>query len=66
MDFQHSFLISNANITAKLRWHAPQSQAALTGYRVVWGTALEDDDGINPQLDHSKALTKVISRVSGI
>jgi hypothetical protein len=85
-NFQHSFLISQANITARLRWrpplpsppgtHAPSPP--VTGYRIVWGTALEAgmerggggdgheevDREMHPQLDHSKALTKVLGRVS--
>lgn len=61
INFQHTFLISNADITARISWEAPgPSESPVTGYRLVWGKAI--DTHISA-MDVATALTKVLSRV---
>lgn len=61
INFQHTFLISNADITARISWEAPgPSESPVTGYRLVWGKAI--DTHISA-MDVTTALTKVLSRV---
>ena len=56
----HTFLIVNTNITAKLMWHQPVSDAQVTGYRLVWGQVVPGKQ----VLDSETALTKVLGQAS--
>jgi hypothetical protein len=58
----HSFLIKNTNITARISWRHPQSDAPIQGYRIIWGQLLHNTDDVN--MDKKTALTKVLSKGS--
>ena len=36
-NIEHSFIIVNTNITARISWRPPLSDAPLNGYRFIWG-----------------------------
>ena len=65
-----TFVISRGNITARLSWQHPATEAPITGYRVQWGEMLLDfgvgdsDSNLNPILDGNTAYYKVLSQVS--
>ena len=56
----HTFLIIDTNITAKLMWHQPVSEAPISSYRLVWGLA---DEKPSQEMDADTALTKVLGQV---
>ena len=59
----HTFLIKQTNITARVNWREPASDAPITGYRVIWGQTVESpDDSAQLLMDQDTALTKVLSK----
>ncbi|XP_064638627.1 anosmin-1-like isoform X2 [Lineus longissimus] len=69
VDLVSKFLITNRNITALITWKEPYSDRPITGYRIVWGSRLEEPSGFPsfhnrdlPIIDKNTELTKVIPR----
>ncbi len=60
---QHSFLIVHTNITAKISWRAPLSDAPIMGYRIIWGQLLQNPNDGQATMDTKTALTKVLTKV---
>ena len=64
-----TFVISRGNITSRLSWQEPPSEAPITNYRVQWGEMLldfgvsDDDANLTPILDSNTAYYKVLSQV---
>ena len=63
LDLQHSFLIMQTNITARISWQHPTSDVPIIGYRIIWGQATEADEMGHTHIEPETSLTKVISKV---
>ena len=55
VNLEYSFLIVHTNITARISWEMPQSDAPVHNYRLTWGQTA---------IDNNHNVTKVLSSVS--